>query len=123
MNRRTTQRSAIRAAFETAGRPLKPDEVLALAQHAVPGLGAATVYRNLRRLTEDGWLRVVELPGDATRLYERAGLAHHHHFHCSTCDRVFDVHACPGDLSSLVPPGFAVTQHEFVLYGSCADCN
>ncbi len=122
MSRRTAQRDAIRAAFEAAGRPLKPDEVLALAQDAVPGLGAATVYRNLRRLTDDGWLRAVNLPGEATQLYERADLAHHHHFHCETCDRVYDVHVCPGDLSHLAPAGFRVAAHELVLYGSCAAC-
>ena len=122
MSRRTAQRDAIRATFTANDRPLKPEEVLALAQDVVPGMGAATVYRNLRRLTDDGWLQVVELPGEPTKLYERSDLAHHHHFHCSDCDRVYDVHVCPGDLTHLAPAGFVVRRHELVLYGTCDNC-
>jgi Fur family ferric uptake transcriptional regulator len=35
---------------------------------------------------------------------------------------VFDVHACPGDLSRLAPQGFTVDNHDLTLYGSCKDC-
>jgi Fur family ferric uptake transcriptional regulator len=34
-------------------------------------------------------------------MYEVAGHGHHHHFQCTVCQRVFDVHACPGNLASL----------------------
>ena len=54
--------------------------------------------------------------------YESAGHAHHHHFQCEACGRVFDVHACPGDLSGMAPAGFQVHHHELTLYGQCADC-
>ena len=66
-------------------------------------------------------MQVVTLPGDSPR-YESAGHAHHHHFQCEACGRVFDVHACPGDLSSMAPAGFQVSHHELTLYGLCADC-
>ncbi len=46
----------------------------------------------------------------------------HHHFQCRKCERVFDVHACPGDLSGLAPHGFTVEEHCFPLYGRCKDC-
>ena len=102
-------------------RPLSPREVLDAAQRAQPGLGLATVYRNLNAMVEDGWLVPVQLPGESAR-YERAGLDHHHHFHCTRCDRAFDIDACPGDLKKLTPPGFKLTRHEIVLYGRCAEC-
>jgi Fur family ferric uptake transcriptional regulator len=35
---------------------------------------------------------------------------------------VFDVHACPGDLSRLAPPGFTVEDHDLTLYGRCREC-
>jgi Fur family ferric uptake transcriptional regulator len=47
---------------------------------------------------------------------------HHHHFRCDACQRVFDVHQCPGDLAGLAPPGFSVARHEITLYGRCSDC-
>lgn len=119
--RSTRQRGAIREAIEAAGRPLTPQEVQDLAQASVPGLGIATVYRNLKLLVEDGTVQVVALPGESPR-YEAAGHAHHHHFQCDVCSRAFDVEGCPGDLDSFAPPGFSVARHELTLYGTCAEC-
>jgi Fur family ferric uptake transcriptional regulator len=121
MERFTRQRTAIAAAITGANRPLSPHEVLEIARASVEGLGIATVYRNLKTLLEDGLIHVVNLPGETPR-YESAGHAHHHHFQCTSCTRVFDVHACPGDLRGLAPKGFVVEAHELTLYGQCADC-
>ncbi|MCU0775089.1 MAG: transcriptional repressor [Ideonella sp.] len=121
MERHTRQRQAIYEAITAAERPLLPHEILAAAQASVPGLGIATVYRNLKALVDDGALRAVNLPGENPR-YELAGHEHHHHFQCTQCQRVFDVHACPGDLSRLAPAGFTVEDHDLTLYGRCSDC-
>lgn len=121
LSRNTRQRSAIREAIAHAKRPMLPQEVLQAAQAMVPGLGIATVYRSLKSLVEDGTLRAVTLPGDNPR-FEMAGHRHHHHFQCTRCQRVFDVHACPGDLSQLAPPGFQVEDHDLTLYGRCSPC-
>ncbi|MGQ9510712.1 MAG: Fur family transcriptional regulator [Thermaceae bacterium] len=121
MERRTKQRQAIRSVFLEAQRPLSPQEVLALAQKRVPGLGLATVYRTLRGLLEEGFLVQVNLPGQSPR-YERAGQAHHHHFLCQVCGRVFEITGCPQDVEKLVPPGFTVQGHEITLYGLCPSC-
>jgi len=51
-NRDTKQRSAIRAALNNATRPLNPKEILDVAQSAVPNLGIATVYRNIKTMLE-----------------------------------------------------------------------
>jgi Fur family transcriptional regulator, ferric uptake regulator len=122
MERQTHQRTAIREAIARAGRPLLPQEVLEAAQADAPSLGIATVYRNLKVLVEEGELRAVSLPGENVR-FEAAGHGHHHHFQCKACQRVFDVHACPGDLSRLAPPGFTVEDHDLTLYGRCGECS
>ena len=121
MERNTRQRSAIREVIVLADRPLLPQEVLDAAQQHTPGLGIATVYRSLKALVEEGELQPVNLPGENPR-YELVGHAHHHHFQCRKCLRVFDVHACPGDLSALAPAGFSVESHDLTLYGLCSDC-
>ena len=121
MERATRQNTAIREAIEAAGRPLSPTEVLDEARRHVAALGLATVYRNLKALVDEGAIQVVTLPGEVAR-YEVAQRGHHHHFRCDACQRVFDVHQCPGDLSGLAPPGFAVARHEITLYGLCKDC-
>lgn len=121
MERSTRQRDAIRQALLQAGRPLLPTEILAAAQLEVPALGIATVYRNLKQLQEAGEVQSVDLPGEAPR-FEPAGPHHHHHFSCTACQRVFDVHACPGDMQKLAPAGFTVERHELTLYGRCDEC-
>ena len=104
MARNTGQKDAVKDVMRKARRPLTPPEVLERASVVVPSLGIATVYRNLKVLVEEGQLQSVNLPGENPR-FERVGHQHHHHFQCRQCLRVFDVHACPGDLSSLAPRG------------------
>lgn len=112
---------AIREAFERADRPLSPAEALEVAQERVPGLGIATIYRNIKGLVEEDWLTEVLLPGAPSR-YEVAGKNHHHHFRCRICDRVFEVEACPPDLRALTPHGFRLEGHDITLFGRCASC-
>jgi len=120
-SRQTNQKKAVRWALVEADRPLNAHEVLVAARRVAAGLGIATVYRNLRALVADGWLAAVDLPGEPRR-YERAGKDHHHHFHCRSCDRVFEVPECPVESTSIAPDGFLLERHDVVLYGRCADC-
>lgn len=121
MERNTRQRKAIHHCITHAGRPLAPHEILEHAQQEVPGIGMATVYRNIKSLLEAGEITAVSLPSGGDR-YELAGHGHHHHFHCRACDRVFEVHACPGDMQKLAPKGFTLETHELTLYGLCDQC-
>ena len=121
MERKTQQRTAIRQAFEAAGRPLSPQEVLGAARSAIPKLGIATVYRNIKGLVENGWLQTVSLPGAPDR-YELVCKRHHHHFYCRKCDGVYDIEDCPSGIQEISPVGFEVESHEIILYGLCVDC-
>jgi len=121
LHRNTRQKAAIRDVFAEMDRPLGPQEVLELAGSRIDGLGIATVYRNVKALVEEGWLTPVELPGEPAR-YEIAGKAHHHHFHCTECKRVFDLPGCPVQVKPKLPTGFVATTHELILYGMCDSC-
>ena len=121
IKRVTRQRDAVRAVIQVAKRPLSPREVLDGARVTVPALGMATVYRNLKLLLADGAVQVITLPGESPR-YEMRESAHHHHFQCTTCRRVYDVPGCPGNLRRLAPRGFRVDHHDVTLYGRCLDC-
>lgn len=123
MTRSTRQRDAIREAIEEAGRPLSPTEIEELAKREVPTLGTATVYRTIKLMLEEGLIHQVDIPGDSPR-YETAEVAqhHHHHFRCEVCDRVFDISGCAGRLEQMLPEGFKLSDHDVVLYGTCADC-
>lgn len=87
----------------------------------MPGIGMATIYRNIKSMLESGEITAVSLPGGGDR-YEIAGHGHHHHFHCRLCDRMYEVDACPGDMRKLAPKGFVLESHELTLYGLCGDC-
>ncbi|MBX3147946.1 MAG: transcriptional repressor [Gemmatimonadales bacterium] len=119
--RPTPQRLAVLAAFEEMGRPLAVGEVLELGRRVVPRLGIATVYRHLRELVDGGQLTLVSLPGGVVR-YELAGLAGHHHFQCSRCDRVYDIHGAILGVEQLLPKLFRLERQELILHGRCADC-
>jgi Fur family ferric uptake transcriptional regulator len=119
--RHTRQRAAIRRALEAEARPLSPGELLAAARREVPQLGLATVYRALRALVAEGVAVPVELPGEPAR-YERRPPAHHHHFRCRACARVYEVPGCARGIAALVPAGFELDGHELVLYGRCGAC-
>ena len=119
--RNTRQKQAIREAFIEADRPLSPEEALGAAQRHYETLGIATVYRNIKSLLAEGWLEAVSLPGQSTR-YEVAGKAHHHHFHCRKCGRMYELGGCAGTVLPRPPRGFCVAGHDLLLYGDCARC-
>ena len=121
MQRNTKQRDAIKDVFRCTDRPLSVPEVREFAARAAPGIGVATVYRNIKSLTDGGWLEVIEMPGDAPR-YERAGTNHHHHFLCNSCERVYNIDGCPGGIETLLPRGFRMEKHDLLLTGLCATC-
>jgi Fur family transcriptional regulator, ferric uptake regulator len=117
----TRQKVILGELFETSRRPLTAREICRQAKRRVPSLGLATVYRTLRQFVAEGLIRVVEIPG-APPHYESAALHHHHFFLCQACKQVFDLVGCVRGLTSLVPDGFSVQQHEIVLYGRCSEC-
>jgi Fur family transcriptional regulator, ferric uptake regulator len=102
-------------------RPLAAAEVLAAARRQQPRLGLATVYRALRDLGAAGEITEVGVPGEPPR-YERAGLKHHHHFHCDACGRVFDLEGCAAGIRALVPAGYEPRAHELTFFGLCPEC-
>ena len=119
--RNTPQREAIEAVFEKTQRPLSVDEVLALAREQIKSVDPATVYRNLGRMVEEGWLERVTLPSKGV-LYELKHTEHHHHFHCRSCDRAFELPGCGLNPTQQAPRDFLVEKHDVFLYGLCPGC-
>jgi len=124
MPRRTIQQEAVWDVLASSDGPLLPEEILERAQEDCPTLGQATVYRALKRLEAEAQVeRVIDLDG---RARFEVGQDHHHHFHCRSCDRVFDVPGCSVKstkaLNPKLPKGFALEGHEVWLRGLCASC-
>jgi len=120
--RNTLQRKIIETCLETVDYPMLPKELHQQVQTTAPNLGIATVFRALKALTEEGRVRVVNIPGDAPR-YESVSRGHHHHFKCEYCDFVYEVKGCPGNFEALLPPGFQLSNHDITLFGKCSSCS
>ncbi len=120
MVRSTQQRKAIYNALCNSGRPLSVAEILEKARDEAAGLGIATVYRGLKALQEEGKIDQVDLPGEPPRWEVPGG--HHHHFLCRTCDRLFEIEACPGNITWEVPQGYVLEEHDILLRGQCDAC-
>jgi Fur family ferric uptake transcriptional regulator len=119
--RRTRQKIAVLTVLDEAQAPLSPAQIQTRAQHYVPTIGQATVYRILKSLLEREAISTVQLPGESP-LYEMAGKRHHHFFRCRGCEQMYEVVGCDTLLKRLVPPGFALEAHEVYLLGLCAEC-
>lgn len=117
MARKTQQRAAIRKALEDADRPLSAVEVLAAAQQHVPGLGIATVYRNLKTFVDEAFLKTVELPGDPNR-YELASRQTNHYFRCNNTKRVYRLNIELPDMTPFIPEGSTLESHMVLLEGT-----
>lgn len=122
MKRKTTQREAIQDVFSRQDRPLGIEEILVHGRTIVASLNQATVYRNLKSLTEKGWLCQIHHPSLGT-LYERAGKEHHHHFHCNCCNQLYCLSGCPLSAHGITPEGFVLEGHELFLNGVCPSCS
>jgi len=121
LRRKTAQRVAIEKVFTEHDRPLGVDEVLACGRKLVDSLNQATVYRNLKMLIDDGWLKRLSHPSLGT-LYERTGKGHHHHFHCRKCNRAFELPGCALNEAEAAPKGYVIEDHEIYLFGVCPSC-
>jgi Fur family ferric uptake transcriptional regulator len=125
MKRNTMQREVLKHTIEQAKRPLSVAEIHALAIEQAPRLGIATVYREIKRLHDDGALKRVDIPGETAPRYETPrshGRHHHHHFKCKSCNKVFDIETCTLNIESLLPAGFRHQEHDITIFGRCASC-
>jgi Fur family transcriptional regulator, ferric uptake regulator len=120
--RETQQRLAIREVFLSAGRPLSINEIFEMTKKKIKSMGIATIYRNLKSLQSEGWIIQVDLPGQSSR-WELAPQAHHHHFLCRKCDKLYEIQVCSENLSHLMlPDGYILEGHDILLRGQCAVC-
>jgi Fur family ferric uptake transcriptional regulator len=121
MHHKTHQQTAILQVLENLGRPVTPQELLQTVRKKSPGIGLATVYRALKRLTGSGEVRKIEVAGLSPH-YEHVSRHHHHFFLCKQCRHLFTLIGCVRGVNEMAPAGFQVESHEIILYGNCPDC-
>lgn len=121
--RLTPQRRAVLDVLRASHDHPTAQDVLDRVRRTSPGIGAATVYRALNLLVEQGQALELAL-GDAAARYD-ANTARHDHVVCVGCGAAADVDAAlPPRLAETVSTvtGFSVTGHDLRFRGLCPTC-
>ena len=92
---------------------------LELAQHDTPGIGIATIYRNLKTFMEEGAVQLVQLPGENARIRVCAASAPPS-FPMPRLTRLSMWLVARVPWKGPAPNVFVVRWHELTLYGQCA---
>jgi len=106
------------------GSHLTAQQLWARARTLRPSIGFATVHRALIRLHEAGAVMKLDLPGEASAVYEPAALPHAH-FRCTECGAIADLtYAVPaGTIRALSQRhGIAIERETVTFSGRCAGC-
>lgn len=85
-----------------------------------PGLGIATVYRNLKRLSEEGKIVIIETNNGSVH-YDACVLPHAH-FICEKCGKIIDIDFPEVPFNEAEKAGFKVKRGKVILYGDCPCC-
>lgn len=132
--RMTAPRQAIYQALSGSQGHLSADEIFIRVRGTMPGIGLATVYRNLDLLKAGGHIRSVDA-GDGKSRYELSqgagGPGHHHHLICRQCGQVIDYMDFEKDELALVKKlenqlsskyKYQIADHDITFYGTCSNC-
>lgn len=96
-------------------------EIFSKVREIDPGVGQATVYRNLRILKEQG--EIVELSfGPGAKRYDQ-NVSRHEHFTCRRCGKTDDIYPNYRSLTgSLLEKGYQVDEWKIEAFGICRGC-
>ena len=122
--RKTKQRELILDTIKGAPGPLSVNEIYENLRESGNNTGIATVYRTVNLLVEKKLVNCVRLQ-DAIQRYEAADTAHHHHFHCEICDKVYVIKGCYlhfHNEDQKIPEGHTINSHEITFHGVCRNC-
>ncbi len=96
------------------------ETIYEMVRGKLPDIGMATVYRNLKRLVDDGLVCTLETTRDS--IHYDADTSDHAHFICSECGRIIDIFASFNLEKEVEQTGFKVDKKKIIFYGICPDC-
>lgn len=122
MIRQTKQRQAILEVIERSRDHPTAAQVYERVRLVLPGLGYATVYRNLSALANEGLIRVLQV-GEVTQYDRRTD--RHDHAVCRRCGKLEDVVVpLSAELvrAAAEQSGFQLAGYHTELIGLCSEC-
>ena len=90
------------------------------ARKQMPGIGLATVYRNLSNLAEEGIIKRVYVSGEPDRFDKTT--CDHDHAVCKSCGRMIDVDV--GNIKKQIEESLKTTEftYDLCIHDYCTDC-
>ena len=119
--RNTIQRQMIFDAVSSLSTHPAAEQVYEHVVTQYPSISKATVYRNLKQMSDAGELLNIGDFNGVTR-YDH-NCHRHYHFTCDACGQIFDVNSCL-DICSKVKnmEEFEITGYSLTFNGLCKNC-
>ncbi len=120
--KKTRQKAVILDAIQGPNVHLSAEQVLQKVQQEDPGIGLATVYRNLNAFCEEHLIQKISGRGYS---YFDGNPVPHDHLHCRVCGRIFDV---PDDYDAGMDAraeknlSCQIDSHSTTYEGICQEC-
>jgi Fur family ferric uptake transcriptional regulator len=121
--RATRQREIVLQAVRSTMDHPTADWVYRQARRRLPRISLGTVYRNLKKLSEEGLIREVQIAGQTTRFDANTGL--HYHIRCLRCGRVNDLPISVDrrlEEEARRAMNYQVVSHQVEVLGVCPLC-
>src|SRR5687768_11765495 len=121
--RRTRQRDVVLEVVRSTMDHPTADWVYRQARRRLPRISLGTVYRNLKKLSEEGLIREIQIAGQTTRFDANTG--RHYHIRCLRCGRVNDL---PISVDRRLEEeagramNYQVVSHQVEVLGVCPLC-
>ncbi|MGI6086046.1 MAG: Fur family transcriptional regulator [Acetivibrionales bacterium] len=96
------------------------DQIYTNLQKNIPTLSKTTVYNSLKKLADEGLIRVITIEDNETR-YD-INTHDHGHFKCETCGEIFDFNVNMDSLSINGLENFKVFDRNIYFNGICPRC-
>lgn len=121
----TKQRMAILEGLNSGRAHVTAQEVYEMVNAKHPEIGFATVYRFLRKMTEQSFVTEVRIGGLPAR-YELTPTQHHDHLTCIKCGKIVEfeneqIEKLQEHIAE--KNGFILKNHVLELYGVCGVCS
>lgn len=122
--RKTKQRRHLLSLFKSAEKAMTAEQILKHCHIECPNMALTTVYRNLDKLIEMGYVQKTIHPDGAAR-FNSAQKSHRHMVTCRICHAQVELKTCPITMSEewiSRETGFRVEHHYLEYFGLCPQC-
>ena len=119
-SRRSISREVIYQTLASTKSHPDADWIYEQARKKHSSLGIATVYRNLKLMSDEG--KIVAIETNNGSVHYDACTLDHAHFICERCNKILDIDFPEVPFSEAEKAGYKVKRGKVVLYGLCPNC-